>query len=327
MSVPRDAAAGVAPTPVIFIFSWALLSVAGGYRWFGVGVDYPEYLKWWGTLNQWSSVTEGRFELLFAALGFAFRHLGFSLGTYYSVLVAIALGIKFTLIYRHTRSPLLALICYIPLFYLLHEYTQLRAAVAIAFGLLASFAYVRRSWWTAAVWLLLGATFQSSILALGFGFIVATSLSSIWAMLAFGLVVGAATAYLLNVDLVSLVVVLNPLIASYVATAQTYDPPNILSPQNILLVGAIVLAAGAALQDAHRAYRLHLVMCVLALVTFGLFYDVPAIGNRLFGLFFVFVVFLSFQSRRFDVASLAGVATLLSAAWSFRNAVEQRLIG
>lgn len=322
---PNDRPVGLDATPAIFIFSWAFLSVAAGYRWFGVGVDYPDYIEWWGSLVSWSNVVEGRFETLFAALGLAFKLLGLSFEAYSAALVAIALGIKLSLIYRHTRSPLLALICYIPLFYVLHEYTQLRAAVAIAFGLLASFAFIRGDRLVAGAWLIIGATFQSSVLALGFGFLFIMAMANVWTMIGYAAIIAAGIAYLLTIDPLTLFATLNPLLLSYVATAQTYEPPSIFSPQNVLLVGAILAAGRAAAAD--QQYRLYLVMCVLALVGFGVFYDVSVVGNRLFGLFFVFVIFLSFQSKRFDVAALAGVFTLASAAWAVRNAIEQKLIG
>jgi len=320
-------AVGISPAHAIYIFTWALLSIAAGYRWFGVGVDYPEYREWWDGLLSWDSVREGRFELLFASLGLIFKRAGFSLGAYYASLIAVALGIKFTLIYRHTRWPLLALASYVAIFYFLHEYTQVRAAVAIAFGLLATFAWTRRNYVSAAAWLVLGATFQSSVLALGVGFVFAVSLSNAWAMVGWGVVAAAAAYVASTIDPVSVLVAFNPLVESYITTADTYEPPNIYSPQNVLLVAAIGASAVAALRDREPVYRLSLAMCVLALVAFFLFYSVPAIGNRLFGLFFVFAVFLSFQSRRFDMAALAGPATLVSAAWALRNAFDQKLIG
>ena len=318
---------GLRPEIGLTFLVWALLSVAAGFRWLGVGKDYGEYIYFYSQLGTFETVFHSRFEPGFVLIAWVFKQLGAPYGLFSFFLVALSLAIKFSLIHKYTKWPLVAIFCYISLFYFLHEYTQIRAGVALAFGLLASFAYCENRFFRSAILLLIAATFQSSILALGLGFAIYSSTKSP-KYLVFYLVIFFTLLFLLQkVSIIEMASMLNPLILAYINEASDFDPPNKYSPANILLLMSIMFSLSLAIKDRILGHRMSLIMCILALVTFFAFYSFPLMANRMFGLYSIFVIFLSFNFRGFGLPSIAGVATVLNAFWALRNAIGQQLIG
>ena len=309
------------------VLLWGVLALAGGFRWFGDGLDYGEYISFYDQLGPFNPIGQTRFEPSFTLLAWLFKLAGAPYGLFATSLVGLSLGIKFVLIQRHTQWPLLASLCYVALFYFLHEYTQIRAAVAIAFGLLASVSFARGDKVRAALWLLVGATFQSSVLALGLGFALYMALASATSLIFVAAAALLGAMLVADVSLLDLASTFNPLVISYVENAGDFETPNKYSPAVLLLVAAILFAARPALRSSDTFWKLSLLMCVLALASFFALFDIAIIANRMLQLFSVYVIFLSFQFRAFEVSALAGGATLLNAAWALRNAVGQGLIG
>jgi hypothetical protein len=324
---PTSRPAGLSLSTGLLILLWGFLSLAAGFRWFGDGLDYGEYVVFYSELGPFSPFGQTRFEPGYVFLAWLFKLAGAPYGLFAASLVGLSLGIKFVLIQRHTRWPLLASLCYVALFYFLHEYTQIRAALAIAFGLLGSVSFARGNKVKAALWLLVGATFQSSVLALGLGFALYMALASAASMMFLGVAAVAGALLVADVSLLDLASTFNPLVISYVENAGDFEPPNKYSPAVLLLAAAILFAAAPALRSSDAFWKLSLLMCVLALASFFALFDIALIANRMLQLFSVYVIFLSFQFRAFEVSALAGAATLLNAAWAMRNAVGQGLIG
>lgn len=324
---PGDPPAGLALSTGLIVLLWGFLSLAAGFRWFGDGLDYGEYVDFYRQLGPFSPLGQTRFEPGFTLLAWLFKLGGAPYGLFAASLVGLSLGIKFVLIQRHTRWPLLASLCYVALFYFLHEYTQIRAALAIAFGLLASVSFARGDRVRAGLWLLVGATFQSSVLALGLGFAVYMALASAASMIVVAVAAFVGALLVVDVSLLDLASTFNPLVIAYVENAGDFEPPNKYSPAVLLLATAILFAARPALRSSDSLWKLSLLMCILALASFFALFDIALIANRMLQLFSVYVIFLSFQFRQLEISALAGAATLLNAAWALRNAVGQGLIG
>lgn len=117
---------------------WLVLSFAAGLRWLGYDRDYDNYLNFYQSISSdFFIFIQTRFEhgfIFLAWISYNLANLEFSL--FLVLLAAIALAIKIYLFYRHPYAWIL-LIAYIPNLYLLHEMTQIRAAIAIAFVYLA----------------------------------------------------------------------------------------------------------------------------------------------------------------------------------------------
>ncbi len=326
--LPHQSRIGLSPHNALLVIIWIFLSLGAGYRWFGAGRDYFEYLYFFNGLSTWQMAVDSRFEIGFSTIAWVMKsQLGASYGDFAALMVALSLGIKLYLIVKYTHWPLVATLCYFPLFYVLHEYTQIRAGVAIAFGLLATFAFSDRHWLNAILWLCIGMLFQSSIAVLALGFAVYMIMKD-WRLLVLACAAAVALySAVASLDLVDIAVQFNPLVESYIEGTSNFAPPNIFSPLNIFLLAAIIISLQRVTKASAAADKLIFVMCVLALVTFGIFYSLPMFANRFFGLFSVFMVFLSFRSERPDIGSLAGLFTICNAIWATRNAFGEGLIG
>jgi hypothetical protein len=326
--LPLQSRIGLSPRNALLVITWIFLSLAAGYRWLGVGRDYFEYLYFFNELSTWQSAVDSRFEIGFSAIAWVMKtQLGASYGDFATLMVALALGIKLYLIAKHTQWPLLATFCYLPLFYVLHEYTQIRAGVAIAFGLLATFAFSDRRWLSSILWLCIGMLFQSSVAALVLGFAVYTIMKD-WRLLIIACAAAVAlSSAIASLDLIGIAVQFNPLVQSYIEGTSSFAPPNIFSPLNIFLFATIIVSWQRIIHTSVVTDKLIFVMCVLALATFGIFYSLPMFANRFFGLFSVFMIFLSFRSARLDIGALAGLFTIFNAFWATRNALGEGLIG
>ncbi|MFQ3666814.1 MAG: EpsG family protein, partial [Sphingomonadaceae bacterium] len=145
---------GLSPGAGLSVLVAGLLAMASGYRWFGEGRDYGDYLIFWSDIGSISLLPQSRFEPGFTWMAWAFKNLGADYGLFASFLVLVSLGIKFAVFYRQTRWPLAAVACYLGMFFFVHEYTQLRMAVALAFALLAAVAFGNGRWINAGLGLL-----------------------------------------------------------------------------------------------------------------------------------------------------------------------------
>lgn len=106
-----------------------LLSLVSGFRILGEGPDYSNYVKLFtGTKTQQTFVEPG-----FAIFRSINNEIFFSsITTVYFIAAIISLFILFYSFTQVSKHYFLALLFYIPTFYLLHPYTQIRVAVAIS---------------------------------------------------------------------------------------------------------------------------------------------------------------------------------------------------
>jgi hypothetical protein len=327
LSISHSRITGIRPDIGLAVILWVLLSAAAGFRWLGLGRDYGEYIIFYNQLGSFETIRHSRFEIGFVLISWLFKQLGAPYAMVASTLVGFSLSIKFHLIFKYTRWPITAIICYICLFYFLHEYTQIRAGVAISFGLSASYLYCQKKYLKSMMFLIIGALFQSSVLAFIAGFVIYSCSKNIRYLVFCVIFILLLIISFRNFPIIEWISVLNPLIVSYINEASDFDPPNKFSPINVFMFMSIITSFFYASKDSIVGQRMSLIMTILALVTFFAFYDIPLIANRMFGLYAVFLIFLSFNFRYFNISALAGFFTVLSAVWAVRNAFGQGLIG
>lgn len=318
---------GLAPGPALAAALALFLALAAGYRWFGAGRDYGDYLQFWNDLGPFETLGESRFEPGFVLTAWVFRELGADYGLFASSLILLSLSIKFALLYRHCAWPLAAIASYVGLFYFLHEYTQIRVAVALAFAFLATSALAAGKPIRAGIWLLAGALFQSSILVVGLGFVLYLALSSLRGALLMGMAALASGFLLARLSLLDLLTVANPLLLAYVENAADFDPPNPYGPGNLLVIATVLVSLPLAVEGRDRFFRLCLILAALAPIGFALLLPFPVVAVRLWAVFAFFVVPLAFRRLHPDLGALTMLFTLANAAWSVRNAAIIGLIG
>lgn len=307
------------PARVLLAALVVLLGVAAGYQWLGEGGDYEAYVTFFESMSDVPWTSSVRFEPLFSLLAWLFSYvLGTDYALFASVLAALSLAVMVRLIARYSEWPLpLALAAYLMLFYPLHQYTQIRTAVAAAFGFLAiHLAYERRPL-RAVGSLLFAVGFQYSALVLAAP--VAYLFASHWkwrAAVIAGTLAGLAYVWL-SMSAMLTFAGLNPLIDAYLENMQNDVAPNLLSGRNLLTV--LLLAGGllAAVPWRSRWHGVQFTLSAGGLVLFVAFLSAPVLAHRFSELLSVSTVFWAFLWRRRAATLVPGVILLGQAVWVF----------
>lgn len=325
---PAQSSSGLRLEVAVLAILWLTLSVASGYRWFGPGRDYIYYSEFYANLAAGNYFYDERFEPLFVATAWVFKYLLFSeFQLFIAVLVAVALGIKLQLIYRLTRWPFVACITYLMMFYALHEYTQIRQSLAIAFGLLSIHCYLERRFVWSLAWIAVGALFQSSIVVLGIGVLLFNLLAL--GRVAVGLGVLAVAALAGSVTSISSVLFLSAIVPNfsvYVLDALQYEPLNLASGPNLLFVAMLAVAA-PLIGPSDRQRMMYLIMCLLAVVSFVVLIDFPVLAQRFRDMYAVFGILLAFSFPRRSFGTLSGALMLLAGCWSLSKVGDILTVG
>ncbi len=298
---------------VVAIVATVILTLASAGQWLGIGPDYLEYEKFVDSVTPYLRVGYSRFEPGFEFVTWFFVQIMdrgvFSL---FLVLCGLALSIKFYLIRCYTHSPMLAAIAYVFLFYPLHEYIQIRVAVAVAFSYLGVMLMLERRYVWAAVAALIGALFQSSsiiiiiVAAVGvFGSLPVIAGSSLLLLV---------TASSLNVFgfITQLFVSLNPLAEGYLTNAVRAGEVNVFSITNILWLLSLmsITALGNVQPRTDRFDRCFLTLFIGGFVFLIAFQGSPVVAQRLKELLFVGPLFLVFR-RPLSWNTAPGMALML----------------
>lgn len=306
---------------------WACLSLAAGYRWFGDGLDFNNYVDFYDRLGVSRDIGHERYEPGFTGLAWLFKSVGASYGTYATVLAGTSLAIKFQLIYRRTRWPILAILAYCGIFYPIHEYTQIRAAVAIAFALVSVEYYLNARYWSAMVWLALGILFHSQVA------LVAIVMSIFWIIrqrpntAIFCLVaIALFSTTVATSALAESVVALFPQAIEQLIVAQDDEAVTFLSGANLLAVAAIVSLLIFD-DQLDQAQQYNIFSCTMGLLILYLLLDVPVFALRLHEMLNVPIIFMAFRFKPGSPAMAAGVFVLLIAGTSLATAISAGILG
>ncbi len=310
------------------VLLWAILSLAAAFRWFGAGRDYGFYGVFFDHIGVSRDIGHDRYELGFTGLAYLFKSLGASYAVYAATLAATSLAIKFRLIYRHTRWPLLAILAYCGIFYPVHEYTQIRAAVAIAFMLIAIHEYLEGRYWPTAVWLVLGMLFHTQVA------LVAIVMAIFW-MFRQGPIVAVAggvgllllgTALTIPALTQEVVTAFLPQLLEQVIGSSDFDTFNFLNGPNILSMATILtlLVLGDVVD---RAQYYYLFSCAIGLILYYLLADFPVFATRFNDMLSVPIVLMAFRFKPWSPAIAAAALVLFSAAYTLAESISTGVLG
>lgn len=277
---------------------WLMLTTATGWMLFGESRDYFEYLLYYQSIPNTLSFLDTRFEPGFHIVAWVFRnYLNADLLTLALTLAAVSLAIKFFLFRKYLAHPVFASLLYAVLFFPIHEYTQYRVGIALAFGFWAvHMAFDRRYVWAA---ILFGLAFflhySSSLLVVGVG--LGLYIRSRLAVV--GVLMAAATVTLVsnfNYAFEDLLQRLNPLSTAYLQN-KVLERVSILSVNNLFLVGAIACYLVSGYHRRGRYHVLMLIMTIACLMPIVLLPNAPIIAQRSKEVLFPAIIFLSCRSR------------------------------
>ncbi len=273
-----------------------ILALAAGNRWFGFGRDYLFYIEFYDRLGIAPMLTQERFEPGFTAGAWLFKYgLGLPYAAYATALVGGALAVKFGLFFRYCDQPLLACLVYCAAFYPLHEYTQIRVAVALAFGLAGALAAVQGRSILGGLLILAGATFQSSEIVVGIGVAIALLLRvRLPVALLLCCVLVVAVQVLIPADPVAFLAQINPLAQDYINQLDA-DVPNFFSVANVAVIAATLLALVAAIRSQDAVLKMATIMTIMSVASLAMLRDIPAFAFRFRELFSVFVILVAFR--------------------------------
>lgn len=276
---------------------WVFFSGAAAFRWLGQGRDYIEYLKYYDSIPYLFSFSDTRFEPGFHLFGWLFRvPLNVGYGIFSLMVIGAALGIKFYLMWRHLRSPILAAVTYLVMIYPLHEYTQIRAAFAISLGLVAIHLWMNKKLAQSLVIMGVAFLYHTSIVILFAGFILSEyfRFNRYGIMLVVGLIAGVALAVILQLSIVSVFSRYNPLISNYIENATFEEEASFLSLANLLymiMLGAALFAGW--LDDRYR--RPFVVMSILSVFALAVFSGSPTVAQRTKEVLFGAIIFAAYR--------------------------------
>jgi hypothetical protein len=228
-------------TRSVLVVTWAVLTIVAGQQLLGDSPDLLNYLAFYNSIGTFFDYENSRFEYGYQFFAWIAVRMGLDYFAFTTVLVSVALACKFYLFERYLASPLFAAFTYVLGFYLLHEYTQVRAAVGIGFALLGIHAMLERRWAAFAVLSLVGIFFHYSMIVMPVVALASRQIKGLPVLAAGGLVllVGFALLSLFREPLVELASLLNPLASAYVYNDANVDTANVLSFASIMTLGII----------------------------------------------------------------------------------------
>lgn len=305
-----------------------VLSLAAGYRWLGEGRDYSNYLDFYNSLPPTLTLSDQRYETGFVLAAWFFKYIAHtSYQLFATSITAVSLTLKYSLARRLSRQWLLALLVYLLLFYPIHEYTQVRAALSMSLaffgtnllfegklrGALILFAASLLFHFTGAVIVIAAAVYllRHQILPIALAM-------ALVGMLLFGLALSSISVETLTK--------FNPLVTLYVENIQQSDPPNILSAQNIILTASVVAFMLAATREDRRRGMPFLFMTALGLALFVILRDIPVFAHRLKELLAVSVLFWAFNFTWRGLQASPALFLLTAGFVSIRSFAEQGVI-
>lgn len=306
-----------------------LLSVAAGIRSFGIGRDFLEYLQFYGTINPYEISNYSRFEIGFEVISWVFRII---LNLQYEYLVIfltlLTLSVKFYLFKSNLHSYWLAIISYIMLFYPIHEYTQIRASVAIAFSYIGLHLALDRKIFLPCVFFILGISFHSSIIlmaVLSITILVIPKNYYIYIGISISIIIilfGNFISDILKIYFASL----NPLISLYLDNSDFSIEANLFSGTNILLMLSLIYCLFSGIYNKSRYHLTFFVISFISFIWLAVFQEAPVVALRTAYILFVSFIFLAFKEKLSYQTAPLQILVLLAAGWGFYRSVQEGII-
>lgn len=279
-----------APADLPFVvLAWLLLSLAAGFRVFGVEHDYHQYREFYAGLHRHLVFSEYRYEPGFVVFAWVAKNiLDLDFHSFLFSIAAISLSIKIGLL-RGCKQFWVLIVCYALSLYLIHEMTQIRASLGIALGYWAAWLAHRGKFRAAIACLALGVSMHYSVMV----FIVLIGIPLFWdlqrprppisALMLIGAGAGAISAIALYFSS------LNPLIDAY--ATQFEDQINLFSIRN-LIIAAFLVTSILRYQEYSPEARAHIFFLMAGAAFFLGASSIPPIAHRFLELtvFSMFVI-------------------------------------
>lgn len=283
-------------TYVLIVGISVALGLVAGHRIIGEGYDFQGYLFFYEYFGNSASLADLRFEPGFLTTVLISKSVfNFSFPTLYVILVSVSLALKLILMSRYNR-PVLTCLFYLCIWYPIHEYTQIRIAVALAFALVATEAYLRGRLLIFAAYMMAAVSFHVSTVLLAVLVPLASYLAR-YSLTTILLSSAVAAISLQNIaDLfLSYVAQLIPLIDAYTSNYQE-NRVNIVTGVNILTVALLSMIVYNAGVNQHRDRALFIIV-VGALVLAVALHEFPVISHRLREMLLFFIIPLAFNAK------------------------------
>jgi len=305
---------------------------ASGYRWFGFGRDYYDYLMAYANVEPTFLLTYSRFEPAYNALSWLFKIvLNFDYEPFAAILVAVGLIMKLYLIHRYLRYAWMATIVYFLLLYPLHDYTQIRVSMGIAFGFWAMQFMLSRRWLMAALALAVAVLFHYTMLVF-IGALLAALIIPNRNWVIAGTIVGVITL-VLSESLLNLVTLFagwfNPLADLYtnqIARGLLDQNVSLISAFNIPLYCALVASVMYRWFDEDRYRRVTALLAMFSVLVMLLFLSLPIFAHRLREVFMLAFILFAFRDARREMEWAPAVFIFLASLISFAAAMEDGVI-
>lgn len=312
----------------IYIAMLIPLSLAAGYRWLGDGRDFITYYYYYNNIPSFFDLQNNRFEVGYQMAAYTFRLiLDVDYEVFATVLAAVALGIKFFLFNKYLSRPFTATILYLGIFYPVHEYTQIRTAVAVSFAMLAIHLWMdkRRLW--ACVFFFAAFLFHYSIAALAAGFLISPLFKQ---PIRIAIAVFLLGAVMVLTDLVNIFAsvagALNPVVQDYAYGSDFYFEQNPLSVQNVAFAFVALYSMVFGIYKSSDYHARFTVLLLMGLAAIPIFFNAPVLAERLRDIMMVPAVFLVCRSP-LTIREYPNLAVMLMlAAWQLWVALQNGLI-
>ena len=277
-----------------------LISIVAAMRLFGVDKDYFEYLYFFQEVDFGYS---GRFEPGFVLFAIFLKEIFGDFGIFLFFVAIVSLSIKFYLL---SRLPYFFywVILYFAMFLFIHEMTQIRVALAIAFGYWALYsAYSGGRLLTRIILLIVAACFQFSILILIPFVVFWKSLSRPSAIFSLLIVLIPSGILLAAGDTLSS---FNPMVVGILESAEMQEV-NPFSLKNVFLLFIALIGFVSIKEIPSRSIPWY----YLSLMGLGLWYglmDIPVFAHRLLEIamlsYFFWIPYLPPRQRLLAMAIL-----------------------
>lgn len=308
----------------------ALLSICLGFSagnsLLGLSKDFNAYASVYEDIRLTDAVSEFRFEPGYVFLSWFSKFvLSIDFGIFYSLLATLSILVKFS-IFGKCHRPVFTTIFYVCCWYPLHEYTQIRAAVALAICFVAALCLLRWRWLSFFGAIMLAASFHASALIFAVAMPVAYFLSHFrLAPVAMGVAGGAVILSGIIPAFVAFATRFNSLAQGYAANLDG-NHVNILSGANILTACLLASLVYARNLKTERD-RTFFILALFGLVSAVALQAIPVFSHRIKEMFLVFLVPLVFNSALTKKTLPQYFFGFGLSAWSFYSAVANEVIG
>lgn len=303
-----------------------VLGIASGYAWFGIGRDYIQYLDFYNSLSISDNSANFRFEPGFVLFAHSVKY---AMRLDYQIFIAIFVIIVLILkvwVFSYIRNPVYLFLFYLINWYPLHEYTQIRAAMAVSILFVSLRFLLNGKWKSFLILSLLAATFHATALVAA-GFLVFSTFLSRYRLLVAVPLVLAATIIppLVVMKVLPVLANINPLIESYTMNVDQYEV-NIFSGGNILTILLLIsMMFSGAIQD--RGRRILFIISVSSIGIMVGMQEMPIIAHRLKEILLVFMVFIAVNEKVNIKTFPQIILAVLLSIWNLQAAIAQGILG